>query len=256
MLSVKLDTGFNIEVDFAICPFHKRMIAWIIDIIIIVAYSWLIQKIIGAFYRHVSGDAEWVVILLYLPVLFYFLLCEVFLNGQSLGKKVMGIKVIATDGGQPTFSQYLIRWAFRLADLPWWLFAEVAGSILPWWCSVFLFAGIACVIASPKSQRLGDLVAGTILIDLKNKTSWEDTVFTDIGANYQPRFPQVMNLSDRDINTLKSIIDTIRKKNDHDLAFRIAERIKGKLHIESDQDQADFLETLLMDYNYYASAQA
>ena len=109
------------------------------------------------------------------------------------------------------------------------------------------------MIITSKSQRLGDLVAGTIIIDTQTRTSWEDTVFTELESNYQPRFPEVMRLSDKDINTLKSIIERVRKKGDYDLSMRIAERIKMKLTIASDQDSFDFLETLLKDYNYYST---
>ena len=62
-----------------------------------------------------------------------------------------------------------------------------------------------------------------------------------------------MQMSDKDINSLKMIIDTIKKNKNHDLAFRIAERIKWKLNMQGDQDAQDFLETLLKDYNYYSS---
>ena len=75
-----------------------------------------------------------------------------------------------------------------------------------------MFGGIGCVIATPYTQRIGDIVAGTILIDTRNRTSWEDTVFTELTENYQPRYPQVMQLSDKDINTLKGIISAVRKK--------------------------------------------
>ncbi len=44
-----------------------------------------------------------------------------------------------------------------------------------------------------------------------------------------------MKLSDKDINTLKSIIGTVKRKSDYDLSMRIQERIKSKLQIESDQ---------------------
>jgi hypothetical protein len=63
-----------------------------------------------------------------------------------------------------------------------------------------------------------------------------------------------MHLSDKDINTLKSIIGAVKKKNDYDLSMRIGERIKSRLHIESDQDSLEFLETLLKDYNYYSTS--
>lgn len=62
-----------------------------------------------------------------------------------------------------------------------------------------------------------------------------------------------MQLSDRDINTLKSIIETVKKKNDYELAMKISDRIKSKLKIESDREPLEFLETLLKDYNYYST---
>jgi uncharacterized RDD family membrane protein YckC len=253
MLQVKLDTGFNIEVDFTIAPFAKRFFAWIMDLVIIFAYYVIGNRLL----RMAQGPSWemqiWELVLFGLPPLFYHLLCETFLNGQSIGKKAMNIKVISADGGQPSVSQYLIRWVFRMVDFPIWVFVTIATGELPWWCAVFLFGGAACLIATPYSQRIGDIVAGTILIDTRTRTSWEDTVFTELTDNYQPRYPQVMQLSDKDINTLKSIINAVRKKNDYDLSIRIAARIRSKLQIPDDQDSLDFLQTLLRDYNYYST---
>jgi len=112
---------------------------------------------------------------------------------------------------------------------------------------------VACLIATPYSQRIGDVVAGTLLIDTRTRTSWEDTIFTELTDNYQPRYPQVMQLSDKDINTLKGIINSVRKKSDYDLSIRIAARIRSKLQIEDNEDSLDFLQTLLRDYNYYST---
>lgn len=248
---VKLDTGFNIEVEFAITPFHKRMFAWLIDLTIFIAYYYFLRKMEIAL--NWDDDEKWAVVLLSLPPLFYHLICEITLHGQSVGKKALAIKVITTDGGQPSLSQYLIRWAFRLADFPIWILGFIQAGELDWWFAIFLFSGLVCVLATPLTQRIGDLVAGTIVIDTKTHTSWEDTVFTELESNYQPRFPQVMQLTDKDINTLKSIISTVRKKSDYDLSMRIGERIKTKLNITSDQDSLEFLETLLKDYNYYST---
>lgn len=250
---VKLDTGFNIEVDFAITPFYKRFFAWLIDLTVLTAYILIAGKLMNVFLGLGWAGVEWVVVLFGLPPLFYHLCCEIWMNGQSVGKKALGIKVITEDGGHPSLSQYLIRWVFRMADFPVWIMPAIAYQTLPWWCAILIFGGIACVLISPHSQRIGDLVAGTIMIDTRTNTSWEDTVFTELEDNYQPRFPQVMNLSDKDINTLKGIIGTVKKKGEYDLSMRIGERIKSKLHIESDQDSLDFLETLLKDYNYYAT---
>ncbi|HEY4337468.1 MAG TPA: RDD family protein [Puia sp.] len=252
MLEVKLDTGFNIEVDFLLPSFFKRFLAWAIDGAIIFAYYLVGSNLLGNWLG--SGEGHiWAWVLFSIPPLCYHLLCEIFLNGQSVGKKATRIKVISADGGEPTISQYLIRWLFRMADFPVWVLGSVFVGALPWWCSIFLFAGLASILATPYSQRLGDLVAGTLLIDTRNRTSWEDTVFTELSEDYKPRYPQVMQLSDKDINTLKSIINSVSKSGDYDLSMRIADRIRSKLDIYSDQDSLEFLQTLLKDYNYYST---
>lgn len=253
MLLVKLDTGFNIEVEFAVAPFHKRFFAFLIDLVTQIAYIWLGSALLNAVAGSRWNNSNWIQILFLLPAFLYHLYMEIALNGQSLGKKALNIKVMTIQGGEPSLSQYLIRWMFRIVDFPVvYILTAFAGYFEPV-LLLSIFAGLLCVIFTPRSQRIGDLIAGTMLIDLKNRTSWEDTVFTEVEDSYQPLYPQVMQLSDRDINTLKSIIETVRRKNDFELSMRIADRIKSKLKMESDQPSIDFLETLLKDYNYYAT---
>jgi Predicted membrane protein/domain len=253
MLLVKLDTGFNIEVEFPLSPFHRRFFAWLIDFIIQWVYLWLAAETLTAVTDGAWSNQIWIIVLYMLPFIFYHLVCEVMMNGQSIGKMATSIKVMTLQGGQPSLSQYLIRWLFRIIDFPFLLLIGVMQGYITWWVVLLLFAGLISMIVSPKSQRLGDLVAGTILIDLKNRTSWQDTVFTEVEDTYQPRYPQVMQLSDRDINTLKNIIETVKKRNDYDLAWKIADRIQGKLKIQSEQDALEFLKTMLKDYNYYST---
>jgi uncharacterized RDD family membrane protein YckC len=252
MLTVKLDTGFNIEIDFPISPFHRRMFAYIIDWLVMYLY-WLV---ISALLKSELNDFEsklWLRVLIALPALIYFPALEILTNGQTIGKRIMGIRVINAEGGQASISQYILRWLFRLADFPLWIFAEIYSGGLPWFSSILAFSGIACFIISNKSQRIGDIVAGTIVIFTRSKSTWQDTVFTELEEGYKPRYPQVMQMTDKDLNSLKTIIETVKKGNNHDLAFRIAERIKSKLNIQGDQDAQDFLETLLKDYNYYST---
>ena len=143
--------------------------------------------------------------------------------------------MITLEGGQPSISQYLIRWMFRLLDIG------------------MLFPGFFSIVISERSQRVGDIVAGTIMIDTKARTSWQDTIFTEVESDYKPKYSAVMQLSDRDINTLKSIIESIRRNNDYELAFRISARIQTRLAIQSQEAPYEFLQTLLKDYNYYAT---
>ena len=237
MLVVKLDTGFNIEVDFPIAPFHRRFFAWFFDFLILTSYQfgayYFLAKLLGADWR---DQHLWLYCLYLLPYILYHVVMESLANGQSLGKKLMSIKVITLEGGQPSLSQYIIRWLFRMIDV---LF--------------FMLPGFFAIILSSRSQRIGDMIAGTIVIDTRASTTWQDTIFTEVESSYKPRYPQVMQLTDKDINTLKSIISAVIKRNDYELAHRISERIQSKLNMQAQEDSLQFLQRLLKDYNYYAT---
>ncbi|HSB93076.1 MAG TPA: RDD family protein [Flavitalea sp.] len=252
MAEVKLDTGYNIEVEFILAPFYKRLLAWFIDLLALWLYVYAVSSLLNINSLFIFTD-PWTIpgLMVGLPVLFYHLVFEITTNGKSLGKLVMNIQVITAEGGQPTIGQFLIRWVGRLVDFPYWIPFAVMYNSLPWWTMPLTFAGLICIIITSKNQRIGDLVAGTMLIDLKSQTSWEDTVFTELETGYQPRYPQVMQLSDRDLNTLKSIISSIKKRSDRKLAEKISDRIRSKLNIDTNEEPYPFLVTLLKDYNYF-----
>src|SRR6201996_9126838 len=89
MLHVKLDTGFNIEVEFTIPAFYKRFLAWGIDFLIMIAYYVIVSRMMTGVIGMSWTERLWMVVLFGLPPFFYHLLCEIFLNGQSIGKKAV-----------------------------------------------------------------------------------------------------------------------------------------------------------------------
>src|SRR6185436_5425397 len=99
----------------------------------------------------------------------------------------------------------------------------------------------------------GDILAKTILISTKTKGTLDETVFQEVADSYVPSFPQIMQLSDKDINAIKSILETARKKSDFNMAEAAASKIKAHLKIESSVSPFDFLEVLLKDYNYLST---
>jgi hypothetical protein len=101
---------------------------------------------------------------------------------------------------------------------------------------------------------LGDLAAGTAVIDARSSLSVSDTVFMQIdNKNYEVMFPQVMRLSDNDINTIKTVVTQAKRRRNDDLGYRVEYKIKSVLQIESSLSTLDFLEKLLEDYNYLAT---
>ncbi|MGH2564880.1 MAG: RDD family protein [Ginsengibacter sp.] len=269
MSIVRIPTNFNIDLEFEIPEFYRRFFALLIDLVVI--YIYLI--IAGAIMRNIysghsySDDAmynySFLRLLFMVPVFVYHLICEITMKGQSIGKKLMGIRVVNETGGKPSISQFIIRWLLRVSDytvilliflyLSYGPGAFIYIPMLRWFALLaFLFLGadVVLVVSSKKGQRLGDILAKTILIRTSTKGSIDETVFMAVADNYIPSFPQIMQLSDKDINAIKSILETSRKKGDYKIAEAACEKIKNHLHISSSMSPFDFLEVLLKDYNY------
>ncbi len=267
MAVIKVPTNFNIDVEFEIPEFYRRLISLLIDVVIEYFYLRIAMEIFKSIAQNSYGSADSgydlsaVGLLLFLPILLYHVVLEITLNGQSIGKKVTGIRVIHENGGRPSISQFLIRWLLRVSDV--WIAmlliilatdpsfgrnAETTFIILA--ALGFLVTDIVLVTSSKKGQRIGDILAKTILIRINTKSNIEETVFQEVADSYVPSFPQIMQLSDKDINAIKSILETARKKTDFNMAESASSKIKAHLKIESNMSPFDFLETLLKDYNY------
>jgi uncharacterized RDD family membrane protein YckC len=264
MSIVRINTNFNIDIDFEAPPFHQRLFAWVIDLFLLIFYIVIASKFINWLELRVGYSKDslynlWAVgLLLILPFFLYHLVCEITMNGQSIGKKLMGIRVVSENGGKPSISQYIIRWLIRTSDYTVLIiiiyapYIAVYGPMFFWALGgsvLLLFADIV-LVNSRKQQRLGDMLAHTLLIRTKQNVTIDDTVFQAVASDYVPSFPQVMQLSDRDINTLKTILTTAQKSNDLLLAANTSEKIKSHLHIETSMPPFEFLNVLLKDYNY------
>src|SRR5215471_8139241 len=107
MSTVSVRTTQNIELEFDLASLGERLVAWLIDALIFVAYFIIISFVInlGAIDR-LFYKTPWIGFIILAPFAFYNLVCEIWLNGQTVGKRVMKIKVISLDGTQARFGQY------------------------------------------------------------------------------------------------------------------------------------------------------
>ncbi|MCO5296285.1 MAG: RDD family protein [Fimbriimonadaceae bacterium] len=127
----------------------SRVMAHLLDVMLIGVALVGIQFVFGLLSIVEPGLATAVLSLTALLGPFaYFILLEGLWNGQSLGKKAVGIRVRMADGTPVTFGAALGRNLMRPADL-------FPGSY---------FVGLLAVFTNPRSQRLGDLVAGTVVV--------------------------------------------------------------------------------------------
>jgi uncharacterized RDD family membrane protein YckC len=240
MAYIKIPTSFNIDLEFETANLFQRFLGWLFDCLIRLVYG--IALVYTVNNLQLGETAAYVVyfFLGILPMLLYFLVLEIIMNGQTPGKLLMNIKVRNMQGGKPSISQHLIRWLFRMLETPYVFW----NGIIP----------IIAILRSPYDQRVGDIVAGTIVVSTKTKASLSETIFRDMSTvDYQPHFPQILKLSDRDMNKIKTLMDQAVKSNNPELAARVAYRVRDVLEIKTDMQPAEFLETVLNDYNYYTT---
>ena len=256
MSLIQIATPFNIDIEFEIAEFHKRLLAYLIDFILLLIYLFGSATFLFGTIRLGSENLGFGILVVLLPMLFYSLLTELWMGGQTVGKKIMKIKVVSLDGGEATLGQYLIRWFLRFYEWSFIIISTFYFNIFLGFILLFI-GGIASIIiisVTAKNQRLGDLAAGTVVVNTKTKLTIDDTIFIDIRkTDYKVMFPQVMRLSDRDINTIKGVLTQASKRNNYDMCHRVASKIKEVLQIEWDMYVDQFLEKLLEDYNYLAT---
>jgi RDD family len=185
------------------------------------------------------GNGFWLQLIISLPILSYQLACELFLNGQSLGKKAKNIRVISLDGNQPNIGQYLIRWIFRIVD------DMISSGIV----------AIVTISLSQKAQRVGDILAGTTVVRINRRTRIEDTIFMDTIENYVPKFPQVTVLNDSDISLLKEVINRYVKDPNATapLLHKAYDKTRALLRITNEYDPLQFLHDVVRDFNHLTS---
>jgi len=245
MQTIEIQTSQNVNIEYPVASVGDRVVAGLIDqlimigylIAIIFFYIWLLNITEGSlFYFPVAYF-----VLLFLPLFFYHLLCETFLNGQSFGKKIMKMRVVKLDGSQAGIGSYFLRWILAPIDIYF-----TYGSV-----------GLITMLINGKGQRLGDLAANTSVVKLKVGVKLEETILHSTPVNYEVKFAQVSILSDRDISIVKEVLDLNYKQPDAMMYERILHKTKDaiekKIGVNSNLHPLTFLDTVMKDYNYLLS---
>ena len=235
MDNIAIQTSQNIAIEQTVASVGERIVAAIIDYSFVIVYTLTIS---------ITGLAEsspLVFSLMVFPIfIFYHLVSELAMNGQTWGKKIMKIKVVKMDGTEGDFVSYLIRWVFRIIDI-WFLFGAVSTIV---------------IIMNGKGQRIGDIAAHTTVIRLKER-KLNDTLYTKIPDNHNLTFSQVSMLAASDIYTAREVLDYIDEtycsEESMQMAYKAKSAIETKLGVRSELKPEAFLKTIVLDYNYVNS---
>ncbi|MDX1420031.1 MAG: RDD family protein [Rubricoccaceae bacterium] len=229
---LRVQTAQNVDLAFATAGLGDRLLAWLVDLVVLAAYVVLLSQFS---FGGRGGPTLFVVLLL--PVLLYHLLFEVFFEGQSPGKRLLKLRVARLDGAQPTLAQYLLRWLLR-------------------WVDVTLSSGLVAVVAigaTRHGQRLGDLAAGTTVVRLRRRVGLDAVHYRPRPPGYAPTFPGAERLTDADVRTLRAVLVRLRLEKRSAATRRLAARAKAavedRLGLEPvAMPPEPFLRTVVDDY--------
>ena len=165
----------------------------------------------------------------------YFIICEMLWSGRSVGKRAAGIRVVSTTGAAEGFWSILLRNVARLIDF------------LP----IFYIVGSISILATENNQRIGDMLANTIVIRERlaadrgqtgSKSdvhqSWTTPVYGSATSWAGPALPDalvtwdVSMVSDAEIALIRQFLSRrweYNKESRERLAVQLKERIESRV---------------------------
>lgn len=244
MANIKITTGQHVNVEQRMASVGDRIYAQILDTIFISIYFVIITTLVGmlasaAYFAKNTSFLAAILFLAYLPIVIYHPVSEFFFNGASPGKKILKLQVVKIDGSAPSLGDFLTRWAMYLIE-----------------CLLVPGIALLCILFNKNGQRLGDLMAGTVVIkrDGYHEYYFDLTNFNYVNPGYKPRYPEAATLSMRQAQVIRLALVN-NNANRHYYIDLLSRTVRQHLNIpplEGGNNEA-FLNTVLNDYRFYSS---
>ncbi|HLJ28879.1 MAG TPA: RDD family protein [Candidatus Angelobacter sp.] len=243
-----IDTPEQVHLEFVLADIGSRFMAVFADTVIqILAYLVLVivdeTAMSGAMFSRLSGYQLWIkaaVIFLNFCIFWgYYAAFEALWNGQTPGKRWAGIRVIKETGRPINAFEALARNFLRIIDLL---------PLVPPYA-----VGIITMLLNPKNRRLGDFVAGTLVVH-DRKAQESDLFFNTPQKTPEIALYQAGRLGVPEVELIETFLarrldipPDVRKQS----ATRIADMICSKLGIDPGSRPADnenFLELIVREF--------
>src|SRR5262245_33277739 len=248
-----IDTPENIEFAYDIAGIGSRFLAAIIDTVIIVVAEVVVLLAGGLILSSLgSGASAANSILIAIGALVgfvilwgYYIAFELLWNGQSPGKRAIGLRVVR-EGGRPiTFVGSAIRNLIRIVDF------------LP----VFYGIGVVVMFVDRRARRLGDLAGGTLVVKERRGVTLESlTAQTSIAPppparpgepDKPPTLANIHLLNDQDYNLIQEFLrrrDELGRDARARLGVQLAGGLQTRLGLPQGGDAERFLQYVAVEY--------
>ncbi|CAL2085889.1 putative RDD family membrane protein YckC [Tenacibaculum sp. 190524A05c] len=268
MKTLQINTTQNVKINFEMANVGQRLLAFIIDNVVKFAYIYLIIELFNfSLIKDATDGDYWSVkaidILMFLPLTFYSLYQEILMNGQTLGKRILKLRVINIEGFKPSIGDYIIRWFMRMVDFNLFILLFVyfysMGYVNRYFGLIYMIfiigksIGFFMIVFTSKNQRVGDISANTVVVYLKDNASFAKTILENIKEDYKPVYANVIKLSDNDARIIKDTYTRAKNKKDYNTLIKLRSKIEEVTGIKKPKEtpDIDFIATILKDFNYY-----
>jgi uncharacterized RDD family membrane protein YckC len=233
-----IETPERVELHYVLASVGNRFLAAAIDHLIQISAIVIIVVAAGALSDWVlfSSMGVWSAALTVLAVFAvywgYFVVFETLWSGQTPGKRMMRLRVVREDGRPVRFFEVFVRNLLRVA---------IDIQPLPSYA-----IGVVSIIFSPRSKRVGDFVAGTVVVKERSTEAPSLDEIIKVSEIEQQRLERAMpapfaadtrRLSEQELRAVKTFLKRrfeLQEPNRSVLAARIAQPISAKLGIPAD----------------------
>ena len=205
--TIEVVTPENIAFHYRVAGPFRRLPALIVDVAICVFLLWILG-LVATLLSIAFGSAAEAVTIIGFFFLFWFYggLFETFMDGQTLGKRMLGIRVVSTNGQPINGHQAIVRNILRIVD-------------------VLVGAGLVSMAMTRRFQRLGDLACHTMVV--VEERPW----FTGVVTFEDPRAFQLASYLPSDLQVSRSMARAIAHYAERRRYFQPARRREVASHI-------------------------
>jgi uncharacterized RDD family membrane protein YckC len=232
-LTHRVRTPENVEFEYTLASFGSRFSAWIVDsgiaagLVVLGLLLFAVAQGISLGQARV-GVAGGILGFVALLVVFgaqwgYFVVCEWWMGGQTPGKRLFGLRALSADGVRLSFQQSALRNLLRMADaFPAVALIESGNPFLHLF-PLFFLPGALTALLSPRAQRLGDYLAGTIVVEEVRRAVPSAVVPPKERYNVFIADPRVAEVLHRNLHPAEAdaLVSLCLRRDELDLAARL-----------------------------------
>ena len=246
MKTISFQTAQFVSIEYELAAPAYRAVASFLDLLFQLIFLFLGGLIVSQnlfdFFGSDNNRGFWALFQLFfwrLPWFLYSPVIEYFTNGRSLGKLIMGIRVVKTNGETAGLREYFTRWIFRVVDI---------------WLGGFGFLALLVCGTTERRQRIGDIMADTVVIRVRDNQvySLKDILSIKTMENHTTTYPEVARFTDEDMLLIKNTIVRVQRfpnQANKDFAIDLANETARQIGLkETPPKRMEFLRTVLQDY--------